>query len=110
MKIDFVNPPRTFIDRSEIAPPLGLLRLAAAGRSAGYSMSISDFNLLYHLDNSYANSEDFYTRATDYLLEKDADVYCFTSMVVDSHVALHLAQLLKKKRPDVYGSSWRNSF
>lgn len=101
MKIDFVNPPRTFIDRSEIAPPLGLLHLAGAGRSAGCAVSISDFNLLYHLDNRYANSEDFYTHATNYLLEKNADVYCFTSMLVDSHVALHLARLLKKRRSDV---------
>lgn len=101
MKIELVNPPRTFIDRSEIAPPLGLLRLAGAGRSAGSSMGISDFNLLYHTDNQYTNSEDFYTRATDYLLGKNADVYCFTSMAVDSHVAIHLARLLKNKRSDV---------
>jgi hypothetical protein len=101
MKVELVNPPKTFIDRSEIAPPLGLLRLAGAGRSAGCSMSISDFNVLYHTDDWYANSDDFYTHATDYLLKKDAEVYCFTSMAVDTHVAIHLARLLKKKRSDV---------
>ncbi len=101
MKIALVNPPRTFIDRSEIAPPLGLLRLASAGRSAGYSMSISDFNLLYHTDSWYANPNSFYTHATDYLLAKEADVYCFTSMAVDTHVAIHLARLLKEKRSDI---------
>lgn len=102
MKIEFVNPPRTFIDRSEIAPPLGLLRLANAGRSAGSSVNISDFNLLFHTDDRLANSDYFYGYATDYLLNKNADAYCFTSMAVDSHVALHLARLLKKERPEVF--------
>ncbi|MGB7210694.1 MAG: radical SAM protein [Pyrinomonadaceae bacterium] len=101
MKIEFVNPPRTFIDRSEIAPPLGLLRLAEAARFTGSSIGISDFNLLYHVDPQLANAEEFYAHATDRLLKKDADVYCFTSMAVDSHIAIHLSRLLKKKRPEV---------
>jgi hypothetical protein len=102
MKIEFVNPPRTFIDRSEVAPPLGLLRLANAGRSAGSSVNISDFNLLFHTDERLANSAYFYAQATHYLLNKNADAYCFTSMAVDSHVALHLARLLKQERPEVF--------
>ncbi|MBS1770597.1 MAG: B12-binding domain-containing radical SAM protein [Acidobacteria bacterium] len=101
MKIEFVNPPRTFIDRSEIAPPLGLLRLAEVGRCAGSSVDISDLNLLFHLDERLAVSDHFYIYATDFLLNKKADVYCFTSMAVDSHIALHLARLLKKERPEV---------
>src|SRR5687768_1631925 len=101
MKIEFVNPPRTFIDRSEIAPPLGLLRLAGAAEAGGSAVSISDFNLRYHTDTQLADAKNFYAHATDYLLGKSADAYCFTSMAVDSHVALHLARLLKKARSEV---------
>lgn len=101
MKIDFVNPPRTFIDRSEIAPPLGLLRLAATGRSQGFEVTISDLNLRIHEHLESVNSSSFYDSAVEYLLTKDADVYCFTSMCVDSHVALHLARLLKERRSSI---------
>ena len=99
MKIDLVNPPRTYIDRSEIAPPLGLMRLAAVGQSCGIETSITDFNLLCHTDRALMNCEDFYSRSLGYLLNKNADVYCFTSMAVDTHIAIHLARLLKKELP-----------
>jgi hypothetical protein len=102
MKIEFVNLPKTFIDTSEIAPPLGLLRLAAAGRSCGHSVGISDFNLNFHLDELLKCDRHFYAHATDLLLETNADVFCFTSMAVDSHVALHLARLIKAKKPESF--------
>jgi hypothetical protein len=101
MKIELVNPPRTHIDRSEIAPPLGLLRLADAGRRAGFPVSITDLNLLCHTDERFASKDSFYEYAVDSLLEKEATAYAFTSMAVDTHVAIHLAKLLKEKRPEV---------
>lgn len=99
MKVVLVNPPRSLYDRSELCPPLGLLRLAGAARRAGVDASIVDFNLLYHLDRRL-QGESFYEAALSLLLEEEADVYGFTSMAVDSHVGLHLAGLVKQAQPD----------
>lgn len=100
MKITLVNPPQSLYDRSEIAPPLGLLRLAAAVRRAtDIQISIIDFNLLYHTQPELQD-DDFYESALARLLAEDADIYGFTSMAVDSHVALHLGRLIKQRQPD----------
>jgi hypothetical protein len=99
MKVVLVNPPRSLHDRSELSPPLGLLRLAGSARRAGADASIVDFNLLYHLDRRL-QGESFYDAALSRLLEEGADVYGFTSMAVDSHVGLHLARLVKQAQPD----------
>jgi hypothetical protein len=73
------------------------LRLAAIAREAGASVVIEDFNLLYHLLPEL--QENFYEAATSRLEALDADVYAFTSMAVDSHVALSLARRLKESDP-----------
>ncbi len=97
MRIVLVNPPKTEWERDEIAPPLGLLRLAAVAQEAGVSVAIEDYNLLYHLlPELRAN---FYEVATARLEALDADIYGFTSMAVDSHVSLELARRLKAHRP-----------
>lgn len=101
MKLTLINPPRTMIDRSEIAPPLGLMRLAQAARWTGNDVTIIDLNHLYHRDERLRDAGTFYDAAIDGLLEENATTYGFTSMAVDSHVALHLARLLKKARPEV---------
>ena len=41
----------------------------------------------------------FYETALDRLLDLDASVYGFTSMAVDSHIALELSRRLKKLQP-----------
>ena len=97
MRIVLVNPPKTEYERDEIAPPLGLLRLAAVAREAGASVAVEDYNLLYHLLPELR--ENFYEAAVSRLEALDADVYGFTSMAVDSHVALSLARRLKESRP-----------
>lgn len=99
MKVTLVNPTRSLHDRSEIAPPLGLLRLAGAARDAGAEATVVDFNLLSHTEPALQGSS-FYEAAVERLLAEDADVYGFTSMAVDSHVSLHLARLIKQARPD----------
>jgi hypothetical protein len=100
MKITLVNPPRSRYDRSEIAPPLGLLRLAGEVDRDATEVSIVDFNLLYHTRPELAGDK-FYEHAVALLLDEKADIYGFTSMAVDSHVALQLAELLKRTRPDI---------
>ena len=99
MRVVLVNPPKTQWERDEIAPPLGLLNLAAVAQQVGASVSIEDFNLLYHL--LPALRDNFYDTAVERLLHLNADVYGFTSMAVDSHVALEIARRLKHERPDV---------
>lgn len=97
MRVVLVNPPKTQWERDEIAPPLGLLRLATVAREVGASVAIEDYNLLYHLLPELR--EDFYDVAFSRLEALDGDIYGFTSMAVDSHVALSLARRLKESKP-----------
>jgi hypothetical protein len=98
MKVVLVNPPRSDSDTSELAPPLGLLRLAATARELDCETSIVDLNLLWHLDT--ALRQDFYEQAVNLLLRENGDLYGFTSMAVDSHVGIQLASQLKEIRPE----------
>lgn len=98
MRAVLVNPPHSEYDRNEIGPPLGLLRLAGVARKTGWDADIVDFNLLWHTTPKLRH--DFVTTALSTLLQLDADIYGFTSMAVDSHVALELAKQVKEHRPD----------
>lgn len=98
MKVVLVNPPRTHYDLEELAPPLGLLRLAHVAQELGAVVYIEDYNLLWHGDHLLR--ERFYETAVARLAGLDGDLYGFTSMAVDSHVALELARLLKRVRPE----------
>jgi Radical SAM superfamily/B12 binding domain len=107
MKVVLVNPPRSCHDLAELSAPLGLLKLASISAARGADTSIVDFNLIQHLNSDFAGS-GFYESALQHLLEKDGDVYGFTSMAVDSHISLRLAQMLKVKKRDavtVFGGS-----
>jgi hypothetical protein len=96
MKVVLVNPPRSCDDLEEIAPPLGLLRLAAVADELGAIVYVEDYNLLWHLDP--ALRANFYEAAVQRLSALDADIYGFTSMAVDSHVAIELGRRLKAER------------
>jgi len=98
MKVVLVNPPKSRYDVEELAPPLGLLRLAGVAHNLGATVHVEDYNLLWHLDARLQSS--FYKTAADRLLSLDADIYGFTSMAVDSHVALELARLVKERKPE----------
>jgi hypothetical protein len=65
----------------------------------GVETRIVDFNLLQHTDDQFAGSL-FYANAVDYLLAFNADVYGFTSMAIDSHIGLRLAELIKIRKPE----------
>ena len=98
-KVVLVNPPRSLHELGELAPPLGLLRLAASLRRAGVCAEIVDFNLIHHEDHRF-RSQDFYDNAVSMLISQNADVYGFTSMAVDSHVAIELGRQLKAVAPE----------
>ena len=100
MNIVLINPPKSQYDVEELAPPLGLLRLARVAHDLGATVHIEDYNLLWHLDEQLRSS--FYDTATERLLGLDADIYGFTSMAVDSHVALELARRVKTQRPEAF--------
>lgn len=98
MRVVLVNPPKSEHDQEEIAPPLGLLRLARVTQGLGATVYVEDYNLLWHLDERLRSA--FYEEATERLLALDADVYGFTSMAVDSHVGLELARRVKQAKPE----------
>lgn len=97
MKLVLVNPPRSHVDVSEVGPPAGLLQLGRIAQLAGWNPVVVDFNLLWHTKISIR--EGFYSAATDILADHEADVYGFTSMAVDSHIALSLGQRVKARVP-----------
>lgn len=57
-----------------------------------------DFNLEWHQDGALRSS--FYDSATDRLVAGNEDIYGFTSMAVDTHVAIELARRLRAIRPN----------
>jgi pyruvate-formate lyase-activating enzyme len=93
MRVVFVNPPKTDRGRTEITPPLGLLRLATVAQRVGAESVLVDLNILWHLHPEMR--ESMYTAALKILIEAGGSVYAFSSMCVDSHVALELSRGLK---------------
>ncbi|AEW99303.1 radical SAM domain/B12 binding domain protein (plasmid) [Streptantibioticus cattleyicolor NRRL 8057 = DSM 46488] len=93
-----MQPPNGFVDRYDLAPPLGLLTLAAVAREHGAEVSLVDFNLMGMGDPSL-HGADFYPRAVRAIAETQPDLVGFTSMAVESHVCLELARLLKAADP-----------
>ena len=100
MNVVLVNPPKSHYDVEELAPPLGLLRLARAAHELDARVHVEDYNLLWHLDAQLRSS--FYDAATERLVGLEGDIYGFTSMAVDSHVALELARRVKQQRPESF--------
>ena len=100
MNIVLVNPPNNYDDVFELAPPLGLLTLAAAVRNDTTDVSILDFNLRGIADHPFVD-KNFYAKACSEIAAKAPDVVGITSMVVNSHVALELARRLKAADPAV---------
>lgn len=101
MKVLLVNPPNNYHDTFELAPPLGLLTLAAAVREEGAEVGILDFNLRATVDHAFV-ADGFYDRALALIADQSPDVVGLTSMVVNSHVALELGRRVKKADPAVH--------
>lgn len=91
MKVVLVNPPNNYDDVFELAPPLGLLSLASALTSEAVDVAILDFNLRGIADHAFVDDR-FYEKAVRAIAAEGPDVVGFTSMVVNSHVALELAR------------------
>lgn len=100
MRILLVAPPVVFAGLADLAPPLGLLTLAAIVRERGYHVTVHDFNIDL-AENPSLGGDRFYDYALPVLLEYSPDVVGFTSMCADSHVALRLAELVKHGRPNI---------
>lgn len=96
MKLLLVNPPLERYDAAELAPPLGLLELAHFARLRGLDAGILDLNLPRHRPAG-DSSTAFYSYAFNLIASEQADILGFTSMGVNSHVALHLAALAHKR-------------
>ena len=76
MKVVLVNPPKSRHDLEELAPPLGLLRLARVAHNLGAIAYVEDYNLLWHLDPHLQSS--FYTTAV-------RGCWIWTPTFTDSH-------------------------
>jgi radical SAM superfamily enzyme YgiQ (UPF0313 family) len=100
MKLLFINPPIGLYDRKYLAPPLGLLTLAAYIREQGHEAAVLDFNLEVLSDRSLGG-DNFYDFAGDRIAAEAADAVCLTSMCLESHASLELARRVKAAAPGV---------
>ena len=100
MKITLVQPPSNRYDTSELAPPLGLVSIAAAIREDSVDVSIVDLNM-EGLRNPCMFEGDFYANAISMIASTAPDVVGFTSMALESHICLELARQLKEMDPGI---------
>jgi hypothetical protein len=98
MRIVLINPPNGLLDPTDLAPPLGLLTLAAVVRQSGYEVSIIDFNLEV-MANPEMDGNRFYEVAVASVMSLQPDVVALTSMCMESHVSLELARGVKAQSP-----------
>lgn len=100
MKLLLINPPNNLFDAFELAPPIGLLSLAAALQQEDVDIELLDFNLSGIADHAFVQ-QNFYDKALKLVEEASPDVVGLTSMVVNSHVALELGKRIKARLQDV---------
>lgn len=100
MRILLVNPPDGLYERTYLAPPLGLLTLASALRDGGSEVRILDLNLEVMSDPAIGDT-NLFDAALEMINQSKSDVVGFTSMCLESHVALELARRVKVNSPDV---------
>jgi radical SAM superfamily enzyme YgiQ (UPF0313 family) len=99
MRVTLVQPPNGLHDVEDLAPPLGLLTLAAVLEDEGHSVCVLDMNLKGIRDHRWF--DDFYANATRWIAESNPDVVGFTSMALESHVCLELARRIKALDPGI---------
>ncbi|HLZ71787.1 MAG TPA: radical SAM protein [Dehalococcoidia bacterium] len=100
MRVTLVQPPNGLHDRQELAPPLGLLTIAAALEEDGVDVALVDMNLR-GMRNPAWLADGFYERAVRAIRDTRPDLVGFTSMALESHVGLELARRLKAEDPGV---------
>lgn len=87
----FVNPPNHSADTFDLAPPLGLMVLAEIAMEKGWHPHIVDLSVPNgSLDVNCP--ERFYDEATRRVMDHAPSLVCFTSMGVNTHIALELAR------------------
>ncbi|HLY54865.1 MAG TPA: hypothetical protein VKS60_04875, partial [Stellaceae bacterium] len=91
MRVTLVQPPNGLYDTYDLAPPLGLLTLAAAVKAEDVLVCIVDLNLRVLADPSWS-ADDLYSGAARAITDTSPDVVGFTSMAVESHFCLELAR------------------
>ncbi|MCP4201199.1 MAG: B12-binding domain-containing radical SAM protein [bacterium] len=80
--------------------PMGLLSLAAVLEQSGHEVSLVDFN--YALaEGEIRLDEDFYADASAKILSHEPEVVGFSTMCNSYHIALRLAEAVKRKLPQV---------
>lgn len=94
MRLTLVQPPNGFYDPGDLAPPLGLLTIAAVVEEDNVDVTIVDMNLKAIRDHHWVQN-DFYGKAIQAIAETNPDVVGFTSMVIESHICLELARRFK---------------
>jgi hypothetical protein len=94
MRVTLVQPPSNRQDTSELAPPLGLLCIAATLQEDDFDVCLVDLNLLTIADSGLAGP-DFYAAAATLIAQTGPDVIGFTSMALESHICIELARQLK---------------
>lgn len=100
MRLVLINPPNGFLDKTDLAPPLGLLSLAGAARLHGHQVHIKDLNLEL-MANPDIDGERFYETAVDSILRVGPHAVGLTSMCMESHVSLEIARRTKATSPEV---------
>jgi B12 binding domain/Radical SAM superfamily len=95
-----INPPNGLHDRTDLAPPLGLLTLAAVARQHGHEVCIEDLNLEV-MANPEIDGDEFYEITIESIVRSEPQVIGFTSMCMESHISLELGRQAKAKLPDV---------
>ncbi len=80
--------------------PMGLLSLAAVLEKSGHEVSLVDFN--YALaEGEIRLDEDFYADASAKILSHEPEAVGFSTMCNSYHIALRLAEAVKRKLPQV---------
>lgn len=100
MRLVLINPPNGSLDKTDLAPPLGLLSLAAGARQHGHQVYVKDLNLEV-MGNPDIDGERFYETAVDSILRVEPHAVGLTSMCMESHVSLEIARQTKAKSPGV---------
>lgn len=101
MEILFLNPPSLLHDSHDLAPPLWSLLLGATAERAGLAPRILDLNLEVLDRKAPQDVSNFYTWAVNRIVQSGPDIVCYSSMGLNGHVSLKLAELVKRMRPDV---------
>jgi len=82
------------------SPPIGLLSLASVLQKHSHEVMIVDFNTL-GAEGEFFIEQDFIAKASRYISSQSPEIVGFSTMCSSYHIALRLAESLKKQRPEI---------